>query len=180
MSVCVRYWYHHSFSISTIDTFCCCSVARSCLTLCDPMDCSMPSFPVLHYPQEPAQTCVHWVGDGISSSVVPPAAFNISRIRVFSDESVFTSRGQIIGASASASVLPMNIHSGLISFRPHWFDLLLVQWILKSYLQHHSSSINSSVLRLLYGPVLTSIHDYWKNHSFEKMDLCWQSNVSAF
>ena len=75
----------------------------------------MPSFPVLHYLQEPALTCVHWVGDGISSSVVPPAAFNISRIRVFSDESVFTSRGQIIGASASASVLPMNIQD--------WFPL---------------------------------------------------------
>ena len=41
-------------------------------------------------------------------------------------------------------------------------------------------SIDSSVLILLYGPTLTSIHDYWKNHSFDYLDLCWQSNVSAF
>ena len=41
-------------------------------------------------------------------------------------------------------------------------------------------SINSLVLSFLYGPTLTSIHDYWKNHSFDYMDLCWQSNVSAF
>ena len=41
-------------------------------------------------------------------------------------------------------------------------------------------SINSSALSLLYGPTLTSIHDYWKNHSFEYMDLCQQSDVSAF
>ena len=41
-------------------------------------------------------------------------------------------------------------------------------------------NINSSMLRLLYGPTLTSIHDYWKNHSLDQTDLCWQSNVSAF
>ena len=43
-----------------------------------------------------------------------------------------------------------------------------------------SKSINSSVLSLLYGPTLTSIHDYWKNHSFDYMDICWQTNVSVF
>ena len=44
----------------------------------------------------------------------------------------------------------------------------------------HFESINSSALSLLYSPTLTSIHDYWKNHSFDYMGLCWQSNVSAF
>ena len=54
-------------------------------------------------------------------------------------------------------------YSGLISFRIKWFDLLAVQEILNSILQHHSSKIvNSSVLNILYGPTLTSIHDYWK------------------
>ena len=43
-----------------------------------------------------------------------------------------------------------------------------------------SKSINSLVFSFLYSPTLTSIHDYWKDHSFDKMDLCWQSNVSAF
>ena len=51
---------------------------------------------------------------------------------------MFSSGGQSIGASASASVLPMNI-PGLISFRIDWFDLLTVQWMLKSLLQHHNS-----------------------------------------
>ena len=74
---------------------------------------------------------------------------------------LFTSGGQSIGVSASAPLL-----SGLISFRIDWFDLLAVQGTLKSLLQHQSS-VSSLVLILLYGPNLTSIHDYWKNHSFD-------------
>ena len=81
----------------------------------------------------------------------------------------------------SASVLSMNI-LGLISFSIDWFDLLAVQGTLKSLLQHHS--LATSILRhsafFMYGPTLTSIHDYWKDHSFDSTDLCWQSDVSAF
>ena len=66
------------------------------------------------------------------------------------------------------SISPSHAYSGLISFRIEWFDLLAVQGTLKSLLQHHSfKSINFSVLSLLYGPTLTSIHDYWINHSFD-------------
>ena len=57
-------------------------------------------------------------------------------------------------------------------------DLLAVQGTLKSLLQHHISK--ASVLSLLYDSALTSIHDYWKKHSFDYTDFCWQSNVSAF
>ena len=73
-----------------------------------------------------------------------------------------------------------NEYSGFISSRIDWFDLLAVQDTLKSLLQHHSSkgSINFSVL--LYGPTLTFVHDYWKNHSFDYTDLCWQSDVSIY
>ena len=67
----------------------------------------------------------------------------------------------------------------VISFRTDWLDLLAVQGTLKSLLQHHSSKA-SSVLSFLYGPTLTSIHDYWKNHSLDYVDLCQQSNVCAF
>ena len=91
----------------------------------------------------------------------------------------FASGGQNIGVSASASVLPMNIQD--------WFPLGLTGLIsLQSRDSQESSptpqlnSINSSSLSLLYGPSLTSIYDYWKNHSFKNMDLCRQSNVSAF
>ena len=61
-------------------------------------------------------------------------------------------------------------------FRIDWLDLLSVQGTLKGLLQHHSSS----GLSLFYGPTLTPIHGYRKKHSFRYMDLCWQSDVSAF
>ena len=68
----------------------------------------------------------------------------------------------------SFSISPSNKYSGLTSFRIDWFDLLAVQGTLKNLLQHHSpKSINPSALIFLYGPTLTSIHDYWKNHSFD-------------
>ena len=92
---------------------------------------------------------------------------------------LFASVGQSIGASTSASIIPME-YSGLISFRIDWFDLA-VQETLKSLLQQPQfESISSSLLSLLYGPTLTYIHDFWKNHSFDYTDLCWQSDISAF
>ena len=75
--------------------------------------------------------------------------------------------------SVSFSIHPFNEYSGLISFRIDWLDLLAVQGTLKSLLQHHSSKPSIlPVLSFLYSPTLTSIHDYWKNHSFDWMDLC--------
>ena len=78
--------------------------------------------------------------------------------------------------SFSFSISPSNEYSGLISFRMDWFDLLAVQGTLKSLPKFES---NFSALILLYCPTLTFIHDYWKNHSFDYMDLCWQSDVSV-
>ena len=83
-------------------------------------------------------------------------------IRVFSRESVLHIRWPKYW-SFSFSISPSNEHPGLISFRIDWLDLLAVQGTLKSLLQHHSSS----ALSFLYGPTLTSILDYWKNHSFD-------------
>ena len=77
----------------------------------------------------------------------------------------------------SSSISPCNEYLRSISFRIDWFDLRAVQGTLKNHLQHH---INSSALSLLYGPVLTSIDDYWKNHSFDYTNICRQSNVSTF
>ena len=108
-------------------------------------------------------------------------------IRVFSKESVLWIRWPKYW-SFSFSISPPNEYSGLISFRIDWFDLLAVWGILRNLLQDSEEpspapqfkNIDSSVLSFLYSPMLTSIHDYWKNHSFEYMDLCWQSDVSAF
>ena len=88
-------------------------------------------------------------------------------IRVFSDESVLLIRWPKYW-SFSFSMSLSNEESGLISFTMDWLDLFAVQGTLKSLLQHHSSiSINSSALSFLYGPTLTSIHDYWRNHTFD-------------
>ena len=100
-------------------------------------------------------------------------------IRAFSNESALRIRWPKYW-SFSFSISPSNEYSGLVSFRMDWLDLLAVQGTLKSLLQHHSSKVSIFLLSLLYGPALTSIDDYWKNHSFDYMDLCWQSDVSAF
>ena len=75
--------------------------------------------------------------------------------------------------SLSYSISPPNEYSGLISFRSPRDSQ-------ESSSIPQSKSINSSVLSFLCSPTLTSIHDYWKNHSLEEMDLCWQSDVYAF
>ena len=95
---------------------CCCSVTKLCLTLCDPMDCSLLGFHVHHYFPEITQTHVHWVGDAIQPShplVSPsPPAFNLSQHQGFIPMSqFFASGGQSIGTSASPSVFPMNIQN---------------------------------------------------------------------
>ena len=93
--------------------------------------------------------------------------------RVFSSESVLRIRWPNYW-SFSFNISLSNEYSGLISFRMDWLDLLADQGTLKSLLQHQQlKSINSSALRILYGPTLTSINDYWKNLSFDYMDLCW-------
>ena len=85
--------------------------------------------------------------------------------------------------SLSFWISPSNEYSGLISFRIDWFDLLAVQGTLKSLPQHHSwgvASNNSLMLSPHDGPTVTSVHDYWKNHSFHYTDLCRKSSISAF
>ena len=103
-----------------------CSVAKSCPTLCDPMGCSTPGFPVLQHLPDFAQIHVHWVSDVIQPSHPRPPHFS-SCLQLFPvSESfpmswLFASGGQSIGASASASVFPMNIQD--------WFPLGLTSWI---------------------------------------------------
>ena len=155
------------------------SVAQFCLTLCNPMDCSTPGLPIHHQLPEFTQTHVHWVGDAIQPSHPlsdpSPPAFNLSQHQgIFSSESVLCIRWPKYW-SFSFNISPSDEYSGLISFRMDWLDLLAVQGTLKHLLQHHSSK--ASILQrsaffivsfsFLYSPTLTSIHDYWKNHSFD-------------
>ena len=118
------------------------SVSQSCPTLCNPMDCSMPGFPVHHQLPELAQTQVHQVSDAIQpshplSSPSPPA-FNLSQHQGLF-QGVSSSHQVAKYWSFSFSISPSNEYSGLISFRMDWLDLLAVQGTLRSLLQHHSS-----------------------------------------
>ena len=101
-------------------------------------------------------------------------------ITVFANESTLRIRWPKYW-SFSFNISPSNEYLGLISFRMDWLDLLVFQGTLKSLSQHHSSK--ASILwcsTFLYSPTLTSIHDHWKNHSLDQMDICWQNNVYAF
>ena len=134
-------WVSHYCCIKLPLTYSlCCSVTKLCLTLCDLMDCSTPSFPVLHYLLEFTQTHVHWVDDTIQPShplSSPfPSALNLSQHQGVPMSCFFASSGQSI--KASASVLPVNIQ-GWFPLGIDWFDLLTVQGIPKSLLQHHNS-----------------------------------------
>ena len=123
-------------------------------------------------------TLSQWCYLTVSSSASPfsfclqslpaPGSFPVSRL--------FASSGQSIGASASASFLPVNIQgwfplglTGLISFQS--------KELWRVFSSTTIEGINSSMLSLLYGPILTSIHKYWKNQSFDYVDLCQQSDV---
>ena len=103
---------------------------------CNPTDCNMPGFPVLHYLSGFTQTHVHWISDAIQPShplvspLFPPSIF--PSIRVFQMSWLFTSGGHSIGASALTC--PSNEYPGLISFRIDWFDLFAVQGTVKSLL----------------------------------------------
>ena len=124
------------------------SVAQSCLTLCDPMDCSTPGLPVRHQLLEFTQTHVHWDGDAIQPShplLSPsPPSFNLSQHQgLFKWVSSLHQWPK--NWSFSFNINPSNEYSGLISFRMDWLDLLAVQGTLKSLLQHHS--LKTSVLQ---------------------------------
>ena len=148
---------------------CCCSVPKSCLTLCNPMDCSMPDLPDHHQLLGFTQIHAHWVSDAIqpshplSSPSPPPSIF--PSIRVFSNESTLRIRWPKYW-SFSFNISPSNEYSELISFRMDWLDLLVVQGTLKSLLQtilqkHQFFGASPSSWSNSHN------HDYWKNHSFD-------------
>ena len=125
-----------------------------CVRLCNPMNLSMPGFPVHHQLLELAQTHVHWVSDAIQPShrlLSPfPPAFNLSQHQGRNESVHFQGGNEFSNKSVlrirwpkywhfSFSISPSNEYSGLISFEMDLLDLLAVQGTLKSLLQHHSS-----------------------------------------
>ena len=141
-----------------------------CPTHCDPVDCNTPGFPVLH-----------WILlKFLSVSLVMPSNYLILLNPLLLLPSVL-SLGEFSNELShhirwpkywSFSISPSSEYSVLISFRIDWLDLP-IQGTLESSPTPQFQSISSSALRLLYGPALTSIHGYWKNH-------CFESYVSTF
>ena len=139
---------------------CCCSVDKLCLTLCDPMDCSLPGFPVLHYlPSllrlmsiESVMPSNHLI---LCCPLLPPSIF--PSIRVFSNESTLDIRWPNYW-SFRFHISPSNEHPGPTSFRMDWLDLQSVQETLKSLLQHHS--LKASVLEHSTFSIVQLSHPY--------------------
>ena len=151
-----------------------------CPTLCDPMDCSMPGFPVHHQLPEPTQNLVCWVCDAIQPShplFLLPSIF--LSIRVFSNEPVLHIRWPSTGVSTSASVLPMNIQD--------WFPLGWTIWSpccprdsWESSPIPQFKSINSSALSLFMFQLSHLYMNTGKSIALTRQTFCQQSDVSAF
>ena len=147
------------------------SVTQSCLTVCDPRNCSTPGLPVHHQPPESTQTHFHWVGDAIQpshplSSPSPPA------LSLSQHQGLFQ---WVSSLHQVAKGLEFLLQDQSYQWTPRT-DLLqdgLVGSPCSPRDSQESSptpqlkSINSSVLSFLYSPTLTSIHDHWKNHSLD-------------
>ena len=163
------------------------SVQFSCSVMSDPSRPHGLQHARLPCPSPTPKACSNpcplsqWCHPTISSSVIPFSSClqSFPALGSFQMSQFFASGGQSIGVSASTSVLPMNTQD--------WSPLnRLVGSPCSPRDSRESSptpqfkSINYWVLSFLYSSILTSIRGYWKNHSFDKMDLCWQSNVYSF
>ena len=145
------------------------SVTQSCPILCNPMDYSLPGLPVHHNSQSVLKLmCIESMMPSNHLTLCRPLFHPRSifpSIRVFSNESLLHIRWPKYW-SFSFSVSPSNEYSGLISFRMDWLDLL-ARDSQESSPTPQFKSIDSSALSFLYSPILTSIHDNWKNHTFD-------------
>ena len=142
------------------------------------MDCSTPGFPgVLHYSWSLLKLMSIELMMPSNHLILLPLLLLLSifpSIRVFSNELTIHIRWP---KCWSFSISPSNEYSGLISFRIDWFDLLAVQGTLKSLLQYHSSKESILWHSAFFMDVVQLSHDYWESHSFDYMNLCWQSDV---
>ena len=147
------------------------SSVQSRPTLCDPMDCSTPGFPVHHQLLELAQTHVRWVSDPIQPShplsSPSPLAFNLSQHQgLFQEVSYSHHMAKILEFQLQHQSFQWIIRT---DFLEDW--LVWPPWYSKNSQESSPKlqfkSIYSSVLSFLYGPTLTSIHDHWKSHNFD-------------
>ena len=166
---CIGRWILKHWNTSEVLSFS--SVTQSCPALWEPMDCSMPGFLVHHLLPEFSQTHIHWMGDAIQpshplSSPSPPT-FNLSQLQGLFQ---WVSSSHQLAKVSELQLQQQSFQwiSGLISFRTDWV------WSPCSPRDSQEfspipqfKSVNPLALSLLYNPTLTSMHDYWKNHSLD-------------
>ena len=160
------------------------SVAQSCLTLCNPMNHSTPGLPVHHQLLKFTQTHAHRVSDAIQpshplSSPSPPAPNPSQHQGLFEWVNSLHQVPKVLEFQLQHQSFQRTPRTDLLQ------DGLVGSPCSPRDSQESSSTpqfkcINFSALSFLHSPTLTSIHDHWKNHSLDQMELCWQSNVSAF
>ena len=146
------------------------SVAQACPTLCNPIDCSMPGIPVHHQLLKLVQTHVHWVGDAIQP--FHPLSSTSPSLNLSQHQGLFQ---WVSSSHQMAKVLEFQLQHQSFQwiFRTDFLQDGLVGSLCNPRDSQESSktpqhkSINSSVVSFLYSPTLTSIHDYWKHHSFD-------------
>ena len=169
------------FSENRVVTYCC-SVAQSCPTLCDSMDYSIPGFPVHHQLLELAQTHVHWVDNAMQPShplSFPSCpAFNLSQHQgLFQWVSSLPQVARVLELQLQHQPLQWIFRDDFLKDGLAWSPCC-PRDSQESSPAPQFESIHSSVLSLLYGPTFTSVHDYWKNRSFDYA-ICWHSDVSV-
>ena len=155
------------------------SVTQSCLTLCDPMDCSTPGLPVHHQLLEFTQTHAHWVADATQPShplsSPSPATFTLSQ-----------HQGHFKWVSSLhqvAKVSEFQLQHQSFQWIQDWSPLGWTGWISLQSKGLSRVFSNSTVQKhqffstQLYVPTFTSIHDYWNNRIFDETDLCWQMSL---
>ena len=157
---------------------CCCSVTKSCLTPCNSWAAAHQASRSFTISQRLLKLlCIELVMPSnhlilCCPLILLPSIF--PSIRVFSSGSALRIRWPKYW---SFSISPSNEYTRLVSIKIDWFDLLAFQGTLKSSPAPHVESINTLALSLFYGTALTSMHDSWKNHSFDSTGLCWQSDL---
>ena len=141
------YTHYYVWNRQLVRWWCWCSVDQSCLTVCEPMDCSTPGYSVLHHLPELTQTHVHWISDAIQPSCPlqspSPPALSLFQHQGLYLGVIFPSGGQNNGASASALILPVNIHG--------WFPLGLTSLI----------SLRSMILSRVFSNTTVQKHQFF-------------------
>ena len=152
----------------------------SCVWLCNPMNCSMPGSSVLSL-LEFTRVHVYWIGDAIQPShpLLPPSpsAFHLShRQGLFQWASSLHQVAKVLELQLQHQSFQWIFRVDFLQDWLVWFSYSPRDFQ-ESFPTQQFESISSLVLSLVYGPTLTCIHDYWKNHSFNYMGLCWQNDV---